>query len=172
MRRDVHISPFRRSLGWLTVRCRRVYFLRIATFNILHDSSASYLGDLFIRSTPWLPQFVLLVTSPPMCLPSPIFVRLPAVIHFTWPPFIFSTLFLIPFAPRPPSGYSMIVFLGIYLTSISILLDVPSLSGSYCWSRSPWAFPRLAVLCCWWCASLIMFTAYYVYLILLFLWFT
>ena len=50
LRRDVHISPFRRSLGWLTVRSRRLYFMGIATFNILHDSSPSYLCDLFVRS--------------------------------------------------------------------------------------------------------------------------
>ena len=47
LRRDVHISPFRRSLGWLTIRSRRLYFLGIATLNILHDSSPSYLCDLF-----------------------------------------------------------------------------------------------------------------------------
>ena len=35
LRRDVHLSPFRRSLGWLTVRFRRVYFLEITTFNML-----------------------------------------------------------------------------------------------------------------------------------------
>ena len=52
LRRDVHISPFRRSLGWLTVRSCRLYFLGITIFNILHDCSPPYLGDLFIRSTP------------------------------------------------------------------------------------------------------------------------
>ena len=51
-RRDVHISPFRRSLGWLTVRSRRPYFLGIATFNILHDNSPFYLCDLFVRPAP------------------------------------------------------------------------------------------------------------------------
>ena len=50
--RDVHIFPFRRSLGWLTVRSRRLYFLGIATFNILHDNSPSYLCDLFVRPAP------------------------------------------------------------------------------------------------------------------------
>ena len=50
--RDVHISPFRRSLGWLTVRSRRLYFLGIATFNILHDNSPSYLCEFFIRPAP------------------------------------------------------------------------------------------------------------------------
>ena len=52
LRRDVHISPFRRSLGRLTVRSGRLYFLGIATFNILHDNSLYYLCDLFIRPAP------------------------------------------------------------------------------------------------------------------------
>ena len=105
--RDVHISPFRRSLGWLTVKSRRLYFLGIATFNILHDSFLSYPGNLFIRSTPsFRPSRQLF----PMYLPSLIFVLLPSVIHFTCLPFIFSTLFRAPFAPRPPSGYSRVVF--------------------------------------------------------------
>ena len=50
LRRDVHISPYRRSLGWLTVRSHRLYFLGIATFNILQGSSPTYLRDLFTRS--------------------------------------------------------------------------------------------------------------------------
>ena len=52
LRRDVHISPFGRSLGRLTVRSRRLCFLGIATFKILHDSSPSYLCDLFVRFAP------------------------------------------------------------------------------------------------------------------------
>ena len=51
LKRDVHISPYRRSLGWLTVKSRRLYFLGIVTFNILQGSSPHYLGDLFTRST-------------------------------------------------------------------------------------------------------------------------
>ena len=54
LRRNVHIFPYRRSLGWLTVRSRRLYFLGIATFNILQGSSPSYLRDLFTRSAPSL----------------------------------------------------------------------------------------------------------------------
>ena len=54
LRRDVHISPYRTSLGWLTVRSRRLYFLGIATFNILQGSSPPYLRDLFTSSTPSL----------------------------------------------------------------------------------------------------------------------
>ena len=46
------MSPFRRSLGRLTVTSRWLYCLGIATLNILHDSPPSYLCDLFIRSAP------------------------------------------------------------------------------------------------------------------------
>ena len=56
LRRDVHISPYRRSLGWLIVRSRRLYFLGIATFNTLQGSSTPYLRDLFTRSTPSRPS--------------------------------------------------------------------------------------------------------------------
>ena len=121
LRRDVHISPFRRSLGWVTVRSRRLHLLGIATFNILHDCSPSYLGDLFIRSTPSVPSLIS--------------VRLPSVIHFTCLPFIFGTLFRIPYAPHPPSEYSRDVFSSTYMTSITIL---------------PWALSRLLALlhCC------------------------
>ena len=60
LRQDVHISPYRRSLGWLTVRSRRLYFLGIATFNILQGSSPSYVRDLFNRSAPsdWLSRYL------------------------------------------------------------------------------------------------------------------
>ena len=53
LRRDVHISPYR-SLGWLTVKSRRLYFLGIATSNILQGSSPPYLRDLFTRFAPSL----------------------------------------------------------------------------------------------------------------------
>ena len=52
LRRDVHISSYRRSLGLLTVRSRRLYFLGIATFNIMQGSLPPYLRDLFNRSVP------------------------------------------------------------------------------------------------------------------------
>ena len=54
LRRDVHISLYRRSLGWLTVRSRRLYFLGIATFNILQANLPPYLRDLYTRTTPSL----------------------------------------------------------------------------------------------------------------------
>ena len=92
LRRDIHISPFRRSLRWLIVRSRRLYFLWIATFNILHDSSPSYLCDLFVRR----------VTSPLLCLQFRISARQPSVIHFICRSFIFGTLSRILFASRPP----------------------------------------------------------------------
>ena len=69
LRRDVHISLFRRSLGWLTVRSRRLYFLGIATFNILHDNSPSVIFSFAL-----LPRFVRCATSPLLCLQFPIWV--------------------------------------------------------------------------------------------------
>lgn len=50
MRRDVHISPFRRELGWLNVKARRQYFLAIVILKILNGSAPSYLGNLFQRA--------------------------------------------------------------------------------------------------------------------------
>ena len=111
-----------------------------------------------------LPRFALHATSPPMCLPSIISVRLPFVIHFTCLPFIFGTPSRISFAPRPPSGYSRVVFLGTYVTSIMILLDAP---------ESLWSLVLLWValgsfssteFCCCHCASRIM---YYVFAMLM-----
>ena len=49
LRRDVHISPYRRSLGWLSVKSRRLYFLGCATFNIIQGKAPSYLLELFDR---------------------------------------------------------------------------------------------------------------------------
>ena len=49
LRRDVHISPYRRSLGWLSVKSRRLYFLGCATFNIIQGKAPSYLLELFER---------------------------------------------------------------------------------------------------------------------------
>lgn len=50
LRRDVHITPYRRRLGWLTVKSRRLYFLGIAIFNISRSKAPRYILDLFTRS--------------------------------------------------------------------------------------------------------------------------
>ena len=52
LRRDVHIAPYRRSLGWLSVKSRRLYFLGCATFNIIQGKAPSYLLELFERHVP------------------------------------------------------------------------------------------------------------------------
>ena len=93
LRRDVHISPFRRSLGWLTVRSRRLYFL--LSILALHPIYV-------IFSFALLPRFVRRAISPLLCLQFRISVRQPSVIHFICRPFIFGTLSRIRFAPRPP----------------------------------------------------------------------
>ena len=46
------IFPYRRMLGWLTVRSCSLYFHWIVTFNILYDSLPPYIGDLFSRFAP------------------------------------------------------------------------------------------------------------------------
>ena len=75
----------RRSLGWLTVRSRRLYLLGIATFNIMQGSSPPYLRDLLNRSAPSVRPSRH--TSPRMYLLSKISVPQPFKIHFTCPQF-------------------------------------------------------------------------------------
>ena len=55
LRRDVHISPFRRSLGWLTVRSRTLYFLGITTFTLADLSN--------YQPTAFLPSYTLIHTA-------------------------------------------------------------------------------------------------------------
>ena len=52
LRREEHISSYRRRLGWLTVESRRPYFLEIMTYKILHGKAPGYLLELFSRSIP------------------------------------------------------------------------------------------------------------------------
>lgn len=54
LRRDVHITPFRHQLGWLSVENRRLYFLGILTYKILHSMSPNYLLCLFNLHDPSL----------------------------------------------------------------------------------------------------------------------
>ena len=108
LRRDVHISPYRRTLVWLTVRSRRLYFLGITTFNILQGSSPPYLRDLFSHFAPSVRPSRH--TSQQIFLLSHISVPQPFEIHFTWPLFIFGTRSLILFAPRPPLGSTCVTW--------------------------------------------------------------
>lgn len=48
LRRDVHITPYRLQLNWLSVKNRRLYFLACSTYRILNSFSAPYLRDDFI----------------------------------------------------------------------------------------------------------------------------
>lgn len=50
LRRDDHVSPFRRRLGWLTVKQRRLYFLGIMVYKILRLQSPNYLSELLQRA--------------------------------------------------------------------------------------------------------------------------
>lgn len=49
LRRDVHITPYRLLLNWLSVRNRRLYFLGCLTYRILNLPTASYLRDEFLE---------------------------------------------------------------------------------------------------------------------------
>ncbi|KAK0157345.1 hypothetical protein PV328_011098 [Microctonus aethiopoides] len=47
LRRDEHITPYRLKLKWLSVQNRRLYFIGIMVYNILHQSAPKYLVDIF-----------------------------------------------------------------------------------------------------------------------------
>lgn len=49
LRRDVHITPYRLQLNWLTVKNRRLYFLGCLTYRILNLPTASYLSNEFLE---------------------------------------------------------------------------------------------------------------------------
>ncbi|XP_077258283.1 uncharacterized protein LOC143895191 [Temnothorax americanus] len=54
LRRDEHISAYRRKLGWLRVENRRLYFMGCQMYRILHMRSPSYLRELFTTPDPLL----------------------------------------------------------------------------------------------------------------------
>ena len=62
LRRDVHNSPYRRQLGWLSVRLRRKYFMGCVTYNIVNGNTPLYLLELFNRPAPTLRALRLPVT--------------------------------------------------------------------------------------------------------------
>lgn len=49
LRRDEHVSPYRRQLGWLTVKQRRLYFLGIMAFKVIRFEVPSYISELLPR---------------------------------------------------------------------------------------------------------------------------
>ncbi|XP_044575217.1 uncharacterized protein LOC123259023 [Cotesia glomerata] len=51
LRRDEHITPYRREMGWLSVKYRRMYFMSCYFFKLLQVGKPKYLRDLFIEET-------------------------------------------------------------------------------------------------------------------------
>ena len=49
LRKDVRITPYRRQLGWLSVRDRRNYFLGIAMSNVYNHNSPPFILQFFER---------------------------------------------------------------------------------------------------------------------------
>ncbi|CAD6211690.1 GSCOCG00012804001-RA-CDS, partial [Cotesia congregata] len=47
LKKDEHISPYRRELGWLSVKSRRMYYLACYFYKLLSISKPSYLRELF-----------------------------------------------------------------------------------------------------------------------------
>lgn len=52
VRRDSHISPFRKKLGWLRFDTRRLYFEAILIYKILRLKQPDYLVNFFTKYTP------------------------------------------------------------------------------------------------------------------------
>ncbi|XP_044593197.1 uncharacterized protein LOC123271009 [Cotesia glomerata] len=51
LRKDEHITPYRRELGWLSVKYRRMYFMSCYFFKLLQVGKPKYLRDFFIEET-------------------------------------------------------------------------------------------------------------------------
>ncbi|CAG5109296.1 Protein of unknown function [Cotesia congregata] len=51
LRKDEHISPHRRQLGWLTVKYRRFYFAVCFFYKLLEHGKPKYLRDLFVEES-------------------------------------------------------------------------------------------------------------------------
>ena len=54
LKRDVHISPCRRQISWLSVKRRIQYFMGCSTYNIVNGNTPSYLLASVIRPSPSL----------------------------------------------------------------------------------------------------------------------
>ena len=52
IRRDTHVTPFRKRLNWLTTDARRFYFCNIITYKILRMNQPNYLTHFFHRHKP------------------------------------------------------------------------------------------------------------------------
>ncbi|XP_044585968.1 uncharacterized protein LOC123266005 [Cotesia glomerata] len=51
LKNDEHITPYRRELGWLTVKYRRMYFMSCFFFKLLQVGKPKYLRDSFVEET-------------------------------------------------------------------------------------------------------------------------
>ncbi|CAG5100694.1 Protein of unknown function [Cotesia congregata] len=49
LRRDVHISPYRKDLSWLSVKYRRMYFMTCLLYKLLSVGKPNYLRNLFVK---------------------------------------------------------------------------------------------------------------------------
>ena len=47
LRRDAHVTPARRKLGWLTIEMRRMYFSAITIYKAKRIGEPKYLAELF-----------------------------------------------------------------------------------------------------------------------------
>ena len=52
VRRDEHITPYRKKLNWLCIESRRLYFTGIIIYKILRLNQPLYLTNLFIKYVP------------------------------------------------------------------------------------------------------------------------
>ncbi|CAG5083524.1 Protein of unknown function, partial [Cotesia congregata] len=49
LRRDVHISPYRKDLSWLSFKYRRMYFMTCLLYKLLSVGKPNYLRNLFVE---------------------------------------------------------------------------------------------------------------------------
>ncbi|CAG5073672.1 Protein of unknown function [Cotesia congregata] len=49
LKRDKHITPYRRELGWLSVKSRRIYYISCYFYKLLDIGKPCYLRELFIE---------------------------------------------------------------------------------------------------------------------------
>ena len=52
VRKDVHVTPYREKIGWLSSNHRRLYFIAILMYKILRLRQPDYLEDFFVKYTP------------------------------------------------------------------------------------------------------------------------
>ena len=119
-------------LWWLTVRSRWLYFLALATFNILHDSSPIYLRDLFSHSAP---------SAPPSSHLTPDVFAIPNFRTSTSRNSFYSAaIYFWHSLPDPVGSLLAVAILKGRLRAFIWPRYVHTWSGSQCWSGSPRAY--------------------------------